>query len=155
MEQFKEKLRVQNLIFSLLTVLMLVFFIWYRAGIAGRIWFPEPAGSREFQDFWEGFIHGGLAALWLILICLMVRNTAAMKDEAKLKKLFVQENDERSQQIAVYARAASTQAFLFGGLAAASIAGFFSMAVSLTIIACVLANGLLAISFKLYYNKKF
>ena len=155
MKQFKEKLRIQNIIFGLIAILMLAFFIWYQASAAGRIWFPRPSGTSEFQDFWFGFIHGTLIGLGMFLIVLIVRNTAAMMDEAKLKKLFIEETDERRQQIMVYARSASTQTFLFAGLAAALIAGFFSMAVSLTIIACVVANGMIAIGFKMYFNKKF
>ena len=154
MEQFKEKLRIQNIILSLITILMLAFFL-YRAGAAGWIWFPTPAGTSEFQVFWGGFIQGGLSGLWLFLLVLMARNAAAMKDEARLKKLFIKETDERCQQIMVYARSASTQTFLFAGLAAAMIAGLFSMSVSLTIIACVVANGLIALGFKLYYSRKY
>ena len=155
MEQFKEKLRIQNLIFSLLSFLMLAFFIWYQAGKAEWVWFPTPAGPDRFQDFWAGFTHGALIGLCLFLVFLMTRNLAAMKDEDKLRKLFIRENDERFQQIMLCARSASTQTFLFAGLAAAIIAGFFSMAVSLTISACVLANGLIALGFEMYYSRKF
>ena len=155
MEQFKEKLRIQNIILFLLTLLDLAFFIWYRAGTAGKIWFPVPAGTGSFQDFWTGFIHGALVGFLPFMVVLMVRNMAVMEDDDKLKKLFIEETDERSQQILIYARSASTQTFLFAGLAAAIIAGFFSMSVSLTIVACVAANGLIAVGFKMYYSKKY
>ena len=155
MEQFKEKLRIQNIILSLLTFLILAFFVWYLAGTAGKIRFPAPAGTSSFQDFWIGFIGGALVGFLLFMVILMVRNMAAMMDDAKLKKLFIEENDERSHQIMVYARSASTQTFLFAGLAAAIIAGFFSMPVSLTIAASVAANGLIGIGFKMYYSKKY
>ena len=41
------------------------------------------------------------------------------------------------------------------GLAATIVAGYFSIPVCLTILACVLTNSLLGLGFKVYYSKKF
>ena len=76
MEQFKEKLRIQNIILSLLTLLDLAFFIWYQAGTAGKIWFPAPAETSSFQDFWTGFIHGALFGFLPFMVVLMAPNMA-------------------------------------------------------------------------------
>jgi hypothetical protein len=75
--------------------------------------------------------------------------------EKELKKLYVKEHDERQIQIWTAARAAATQTFLLVGLAAGTVAGYFSMTVSITILACVTAHSLIAMGFKIYYSTKF
>ena len=74
---------------------------------------------------------------------------------SKLKKLYVKEHDERMAQIYIYARSAGMQMFLLLGLVAIIVAGYFSIAVSLTILGCVLAGSFLSAGFKFYYQKKF
>ena len=155
MEQFKEKLRIQNIILSLLTLLDLAFL----SGIGPEL--PEKSGSLRLPKQAASRTSGPVSFTVLSLASCRLWSYSwppiwlAMKDQTKLKKLFIEETDERSQQIIVYSRSASTQTFLFAGLAAAIIAGFFSMSVSLTIVVCVAANGLITVGFKMYYSKKY
>ena len=72
-----------------------------------------------------------------------------------MKKLYVQDHDERQIQIWTAARATSMQIFLIGGLVAGIVAGYFSMTVSVTILACVFTHSLIGGACKLYYNSKF
>ena len=93
-------------------------------------------------------IAGMLFVYWL-------RSRKALKDEKALRKLYIQETDERAIQIWTYARAAAFQTFLILGMVSIVVAGYFSMTVSITILACVWCSSIIGLLFKIYYNKKF
>ena len=104
---------------------------------------------------WHGFISGVSCGLLVLMVIGLVRNLRALKDDKKLRKLYIMESDERTIKIWTSARAASMQTFLMLGLAAGIVAGYFNMTVSITILACVLIHSLLGLLFKLYYSRKF
>ena len=84
-----------------------------------------------------------------------LRISKALRSEKELKKLYVEVNDERQNQIFTSARATAMQFFLIGGLVAGIVAGYFSMTVSITILACVVIHSLLGIACKVYYSRKY
>ncbi len=102
----------------------------------------------------RGFVSGSAMGLLALMLFGLIRNLLAMKDEKKLKKLYNKVHDERSEQIYTHARSTAMSAFLLLGLAAVLVAGYFSIIVSLTLLACVVACSLLSVFFKLYYSLK-
>ena len=104
---------------------------------------------------WRGMISGASAGLAVLMLIGLVRITKALNDENALRKLYVKDNDERQIQIWTLARASSMRIFLIAGLAAGMAAGYFSMTVSITILACVFIHALLGGACKLYYSRKF
>jgi uncharacterized membrane protein YjjP (DUF1212 family) len=84
-----------------------------------------------------------------------IRISKALASEKELKKLYVEANDERQNQIFTSARSTAMLIFLIVGLAAGIVAGYFNMTVSITILACVFIHSLLGGACKLYYSKKF
>ena len=156
MDNFKEKLRIQNLIIAVGSFVLAVFCLLFVAGEAGILPFLTPAaGDSHWQSMWRGFVSGASMGVLALMLFGLVRNLLAMKDEKKLKKLYIKENDERTIQVWTSARAAGCQAFLLLGLVAAIAAGYFSVTVSLTILACVFATAVICLCFKFYYFKKF
>ena len=143
MKQYREKLRLQVRINTVIAILTALFALWAFLGQADLLPFPEPAGSSRFQSFWRGTIFGMLGGTVLGLVLSVVGGRKALKDEKKLKALYIKVHDERTQQIGLYARSAAMSYSLLLGLIAAIAAGFFSMTVSLTIMACVVAEQLL------------
>lgn len=95
----------------------------------------------------------GGAVLGLVLS--VVGGRKALKDEKKLKALYIKVHDERTQQVGLCARSAAMSYSLLLGLIAAIVAGFFSMTVSLTIMACVVVSAFTGLAFKFYYDSKF
>jgi hypothetical protein len=89
------------------------------------------------------------------MIAFLIRGLQALKDEKALKKAYIEETDERNIQITTAAQASSMKTFLILGMAAGIAAGYFSMTVSVTILACVIAHSVIGIGFKIYYCKKF
>jgi len=90
-----------------------------------------------------------------LMIFGLIRSINTLKDEAKLKRMYIQANDERQIQIWTAARAQAMRAFILLGLVAGIIAGYFSITVSITIIVCVVVHSLIGLLFKLYFSKKY
>lgn len=156
MEQFKEKIKMQNLTVAVCCCVLAIFCFLSAAGEAGLIGFMTPAaGDEHWQSMWRGFVMGAACGILGLMIIGLIRNLRALRDEKELKKLYVKEHDERQIQIWTAARAAATQTVLMIGLVAGTIAGYFSMTVSITILACVVAHSLIAMGFKIYYSAKF
>ncbi len=149
MEQFKEKLKIDNLLYGVSVFFLAAFWLLSVLGL----WEPVVKDSH-WHDAWRGFVTGASSGLLGVMTFFLVRNLLALKDEKKLKKLYIQENDERLIQVWTKARASALQAFLLLGLVAIIIAGYFSPTVSITILGCVLFGSLLGIFFKIYWNIK-
>ena len=155
MDNYREKLKMQNWIFAAGSVILAVFSVLGFAAEAGLVPLTPIAGDSHWQSQWRGFISGASFGILAFLLFGFIRNIFALRDEKKLKKLYIKEHDERQIQIWTSARAAATQAFLLLGLVAVIIAGYFNATVSMTILICVLINSSLGLWFKIYYNKKF
>ena len=156
MEEYKKSLKIQNLTIAFCCFVLAIFSFLSAAGEAGLISFMTPAaGDEHWQSMWRGFVMGAACGIMGLMIFGLFRNISALRSEKELKKLYVKEHDERQIQIWTAARAAATQTFLLVGLAAGTVAGYFSMTVSITILACVTAHSLIAMGFKIYYSTKF
>ncbi len=156
MEKFREKLKLDIFTNILLTLALLAVFLYAILGNQGLVPFPTPAaGNRHWASTWQGFLSGCSAGIAGILIYFTVRNFRALGNEALLKKLFIQETDERTIKIWATAREAAYRTFLFAGLVAGLIAGFFSISVCVTIIACVFLASVIGLLYAIYYGIKF
>lgn len=156
MDHYKEKLKIQNVTFGFCGLILGLFSVCAMLGEAGILPFFNPtAGDSHWQSMWRGFVSGASFALLAFMLLGLVRNTRALRSEKELKKLYIKEHDERTIQVWIYSRAAAFQSFLILGLAAVIVTGYFSMTVSVTIIACVFCASIIALAFKIYYNRKF
>ena len=155
MKEYREKLKLQN--FILLTCsLTLLFFALLSIGTELG-WFQtlRPAtGDSQWHSTWYGFICGVSCGLLALMLTCFIRNRRALKDEARLKKLYVKTHDERTTHIQTLARNTSMQLLLYIGLVSTVIAGYFNMTVSLTILACTFVCSLTTLVLTGYYNKK-
>lgn len=156
MENFREKLKIQNITFAICAFALAAFSFLAAAGEFGLIPFFNPVGGdSHWQSMWRGFISGAAFAILAFMIFGLVRNILALKDEKKLKKLYIKENDERAIQVWTASRAAAFQTGLLLGLVAIIVTGYFNMTVSITILFCVWITSAIALLFKVYYNKKY
>lgn len=155
MEQYREKLRISIIITAIACIALAAFTLLGFAAEAGWVSLTPISGDSHWHSRWRGFISGASFGILALMIFGLIRNIRALMDEKKLKKLYVKEHDERQIQIYTAARAAATQTFLLVGIVAGIIAGYFSMSVGITIIACVFIHSLIAMGFKIYYSKKY
>ena len=156
MEQYREKIKTDNLIIGINCLILAIFIFISAASEAGIIHILQPAaGDSHWQSMWRGFITGAAVGFLILMIFGLVRNIRALMDEKKLKELYIKEHDERQIQIWTNARATSMQIFVLGGLVAGIVAGYFNMTVSITILACVFIHSLLGAACKIYFSTKF
>lgn len=156
MEQYKEKLKMQNIILTICCLVLAVFCLLGIAGEMGLVSFMTPAaGDSHWQSQWRGFVSGASFGVLALMVFGLVRNIRALKDEKKLKKLYVAENDERQILIYTHALRSAMQVCLILGLAAVIITGYFSATASMTLLIAVFTTSMLCMLFKLYYSKKF
>ena len=155
MEQYKEKLKIQNLIMGICCLVLALFAILAIGSELGWFFVLKPvAGDGHWHSTWYGYCTGASFGLAAVMLFGLIRNIRAMKDEKKLKKLYVQQHDERALQILILARNTAMQILLLVGLAASVIAGYFSVTVSTTILVCTLASSSTSLFLVGYYNKK-
>ena len=150
MEKYREKLRLSIVINSIAAAVLLAVQI---LGFA-RVIRPVAADSH-WIDMWNGFLTGAALGIMGMFIVGIIVSARALRDEKKLKKLYIKENDERSRQIVIAARSAGAQLFMSLGLAAGIAAGYFSVTVSITIIACAVTNAFMCMGFKIWYGRKY
>ena len=155
MEQYKETLKLQNKLLLLGSLILAVFAILAIGSELGVFHILKPvAGDSHWHSHWNGFITGASCGIFALLFVSLIRNRRALKDEKQLKKLYVKEHDERTIQILTLARNTAMQILLMGGLVAVVIAGYFSITVSLTILACIFTASITSLLLVGYYSKK-
>ena len=155
MEQYKEKLKVSQRIYTVAAVLLMIFSILFLLSECGIVNITPVTGDSHWQSRWRGFVSGASVGIAVFMLMGIIRISKALKDEKALKKLYIQDHDERQIQIWTAARATAMQIFLIGGLVAGIVAGYFSMTVSITILACTVTQAILGGGCKLYYSRKF
>lgn len=155
MENYREKIKHQCALIAVCSfTIAAVCFL----AAAAEFWdfpFPVPSGDSHWQAMWRGFICGAALSVLFIMIFYLVRNIIALQNDAALKKLYVKEHDERTAQVWQTARAEAYRTCLIVGIVAAIVSGFFSMTVSITIIACIAVLSYTGLAYKFYYDRKF
>lgn len=155
MENYKEKLKKQNIVLSICIVILAMFSILGFAAEAGLVALSPSAGDSHWQSMWRGFMSGAAMGVLALTVFGLVRNLLAAKDEKKLKKLYIKMHDEREIQLFHNARSAAMSLFLIFGLIAVIVTGYFSATVSITLLVCVFSCSVMCMCFKLYYSRKF
>lgn len=155
METYREKLKVQNVIYCIGCVVLAAFCVLSFLGEAEVVNFAPSVKNSHWQSSWRGLLSGASVSILAALLFGLIQNLRALKDEKKLKKMYIREGDERQKQIYTNALCAAMRATLVLGLVAVVVAGYFSMTVSVTLLAAVFVAGLIASAFKLYFRKKY
>lgn len=140
MENFRDLLKLRLRLAGLYCGVMLIL-----NGILGLINDGNPFTS---------FILGALMGIQLIVIVLMFLYYSALKDETKLKKMYIKETDERQQLIRLKAGSTGIVIITAGLLLTMAISGYYSKVVFFTLLGVVAFMAVVALLLKLYYNKK-
>lgn len=146
MEQYRRKLKLQNILFVVGFVVLIAVQVLAYCGIV------TPNANEHWADFWNGFIAGAAAGVCILFLIGFLINLRALHNEARLRKLYIKENDERSAQIHKSGKSAGATVFMIAAIPAAIVSGYFSITVFLTIVACDVALSLIIFGAKLYYN---
>lgn len=149
MEQYRKNLKIQCWISGIVAVAAIVVVI---LGF-NRSFTPSYQGER-WVDFWSGMYSGMATGIALLSIIGIIKNLLALRNEAKLKRQYVKENDERTQAIWEKVGGQSYWPIVGGLMLAIVISGYFSPVVCLTCLGCTMYICLVRLGLKLYYSKK-
>lgn len=111
----------------------------------------KPDG--DFGDFFDGFQIGLFVALAMWFVVSMAYIGAVLKDEKKLKEMYIKYTDERNVKISEMTGAKLYNAIIAPILLATFIAGYFSAEVFFTLLAIILFIAVVTLARKLYFCK--
>ena len=145
MNKFKAKIRNRTIFLIILFVSMISIYL--------ILFLNQDKLSSPSNDIIN--FHGGALSSFSILIILhIVRNLRAIRNENKLKKLYIGENDERSIMIMQKTGAFGINICIIGFTCATIIAGYFNKVVFSTLLGATLFVTIVKGLFKLYYRNK-
>lgn len=146
LEQYKKVLRLQNGLFGAGALAMLALMV------LGALRVVTPAGGDwTWGGTWNGFVSGCTASLAVLMAAGILRNVRALRDEERLRKLYIKTHDERTREVFHRAGSLSYWFDAFGMLIATVVAGYFSPIAALACLGCTLYVCLVRLALKLYY----
>ena len=148
MENYRKKLKVETIVLAVVSAVLFGVQILAFSGVVQPI-----AGDSRWVARWNGFVAGasmGIVAMFLVGI---IGNIGALRNEAKLKKLYAKTNDERQEQICLKAQSMGMRISLFLLLAATIVLGYFDIKMSLVCLCCTFVQSVITALCKLYWNK--
>ncbi len=108
-------------------------------------------GGSEFS---QGLVTGLFSALMVTAVFSLVSTYVILHNEEQLKKRYIEENDERNNEIAKKTMQTSSLISLYLTAIAVIISGFFSEVVSITLAIDVMVGAIITVAVGTYYKKK-
>lgn len=105
--------------------------------------------------FMAGFRSGFCTSLIGFLVVKIIILSRALKDEKKLKAMYIKETDERNMLIEQKTSTASFAVTIIGLGVACVIVSFFSRQILYTLICVILFVSIVKVTFNIYYSKKY
>lgn len=139
LEAYRAKVQRRLVLMRVMVVLFLIVLLVV----------PRLTGETEFSSFASGgSVGGGLVAL-----VALFQQSKALKDDKKLRQLYIAEHDERLQ--AIRAKAGQPMVlYLSAGMAmTAAVLFFFNVTVAATLALAAAAQSLVSLAVKLYCMK--
>lgn len=142
MEEFRKKVEGRLRFYSVFCACSFAFYL-------GLQFLTE--GASEFA---QGLTSGLWCGLECVAICNLVRLYATMRNEEKLREMYIKETDERNAAIGKETSQTGGMISSAGIALAAITAGFFSKTVCITLTCALIFTALVMIGVRAYYNKK-
>jgi len=144
MDQFKKKLKTRIILLCAVLLLFVAILLYNQFGASSAL---KDSLAFSFQC---GFSAAGS----LVLVFWLIKTRGALKDEAKLRLLYNEENDERMS--AIRAKAGIPMVLILSMLLvlAGMVIGYFNETVFVVLICVALFQLLVSLGVKLYYKIK-
>ena len=113
------------------------------------------SGEKDTNDLSNGFGTGMCASIITLMIINVCRYSAALKNDEKLKKLYILQTDERERLIYEKSNSSSFRAVIILLGLAAMVASFFSKTIFYTVVAIIIAIAFIQAAFRFYYRRKY
>jgi uncharacterized membrane protein len=105
-------------------------------------------------SFIKGFHIGAFIGFEVIAVSYLGKCMKARRDDTEMKKMYIEENDERTGLILRNASTLGMSVILMGLGVAAIVSGFFSATIFFTLMACLLFVLVVFFGLWAYYAKK-
>lgn len=154
MEAYKKKLRLQRNMGFIIGVLLFVcaigimYFPVYGTQTAHPLIDAEDAFAHAM-----GFVSGVSTGLGLVALFLAFRYFFALRNETKLKAMYIKQNDERLAAAKKSAFTVGACISIVGILIAAIVAMFFNQTVAVTLVSVVYFTALVVLICKVIFVK--
>ncbi len=143
MDKFKRKIRVR--IIWLLAIFICIALLYFALALSKGTVIP---------DFIRGFHTGAFAGIEAGILIVIVKYIVSARKEESLKKLFIEENDERRLMIMQKSGAWGMTACILGLAVAAVVAGFFDQTVFFSLLGALIYTAVVKGFLKIYYYRK-
>ena len=140
MEGFRNKIRKRVRVYTLLSVISLTGVVLLTVFGKNNYGFNATSG-----------FFGGLLGVSLVNV---IQSKKALKDEKRLKELYIRKNDERYIRIERETSATMFNVVLIGLSTATIVSNFFSTTISSTLSVCLAFILVVYAAVSVYYNKK-
>lgn len=118
------------------------------------IFFAMRFFIKDTSDFSQGLVTGVFVSLMFVSIVFITSIGVTLRNEKLLKKRYIEENDERNNEIAKKTTQTSSLISLYLTAIAVIVSGFFSEIVSITLCIDVMVGAIITVVVKAYYSKK-
>lgn len=150
MEEFRKQVQKTLNVYRAILIAAIVILI-----VLNIIEIAAVLGEKSTIDLGNGFGTGVCASVITLMIINVCRYSAALKNDEKLKKLYILETDERERLIYEKTNSSSFRAVIILLGLAAMVASFFSKPIFYTIVAIIIAIAFVQAAFKFYYRRKY
>jgi hypothetical protein len=146
MEKFRAKIQKRVMVLSLTVIFISAVYLLLISGLIME--------TPSIPDFIKGFNMGAFVGVELILVFFTVKFFFSMKNEDALKKLYIEENDERSKLILEKTGAVGMLLFILLCAIGTIVAGFFNETVFYTLLGVTALGAIIRGACKIYYHTK-
>lgn len=118
------------------------------------IYFMIKFLTKGASDFAQGISMGVFVVMELFAAYSLSRTFTALRNEEKLKEMYINETDERNIAIQRETSQKGATISMVGTAIAAIVAGFFDEKICFTLVAVLLFSALVTIILNAYYDRK-
>lgn len=146
MEKFKQRLKTRIIIMIAIIVVV---------ALTNLVLLLNRNNLPTLPDFISGFQLGVFMGFELLLVIFTIKNILSLSSPEKLKKLYIEENDERKKLIKQKTGGIVIYIFIITIAFAALVAGYFNQLIFFTLLATLVFIELVMVALKIYYLKKY
>lgn len=147
MEKFKNTILRRIIGFIFYSVAVLAFAIFGLVAMKNNC----LGINEEMMSFDMGVSCG----IEIVMVYFVAKYAGSITNEEKLKKLYIEETDERKKYISSKIGRNGLVIIMLSLLLGGIIAGYFNKTVFITLIAAAVFCALVTLGLKIYYNKKY
>ncbi|MBQ3162205.1 MAG: hypothetical protein IJC04_08785 [Oscillospiraceae bacterium] len=159
MEKFRKQIKRRMTTYVVLAIFLAALFTVLIILDMNNAWSmvlpAELTGGDESFDFLAGFRMGFCSSIIGFAVVRAIIFARTLKDEKKLKAMYIKETDERNLMIEQKTSSASFAVTIMGLAVACVIVSFFSRPILYTLVCVILFVSIVKVTFSIYFSRKY